>query len=76
MDTVLGVDACRQGWIGVAWSEDGLTAHFAPTIGELAELAGPVAITAIDIPASPPTANARPTTWPGSCSAPASPRSS
>jgi predicted RNase H-like nuclease len=55
MDTVLGVDACRRGWIGVAWSEDGLTAHFAPTIGELAELAGPVAVIAIDIPIGLPT---------------------
>lgn len=50
MDTVLGVDACKTGWVGIAWSGGTVTPHFAPTIAELADLAGPLAVIAIDIP--------------------------
>jgi predicted RNase H-like nuclease len=50
MDTVLGVDACRGGWVGIAWSGASVTAHVAPTIADLAELAGQPAVIAIDIP--------------------------
>jgi predicted RNase H-like nuclease len=50
MDTVLGVDACRTGWVGIAWSGDTVTPHHAPTIAALAEAAGPVSVIAIDIP--------------------------
>ncbi|HEX6360283.1 DUF429 domain-containing protein [Actinophytocola sp.] len=50
MDTVLGVDACRGGWVGVAWSGASVTTHFATTIAELADRAGPLAVIAIDIP--------------------------
>jgi predicted RNase H-like nuclease len=50
MDTVLGVDACKSGWVGIAWSGGTVTPHFAPTIGELADAAGPLAVMAIDIP--------------------------
>jgi predicted RNase H-like nuclease len=50
---VLGVDACRPGWIGITL-EDGVTgAHFAPGIQVLVESAmagGPLAAVAIDIP--------------------------
>lgn len=50
MDTVLGVDACKTGWVGIAWSGDVVTPHFAPTIAELADAAGPVAVIAVDMP--------------------------
>jgi predicted RNase H-like nuclease len=48
--TVMGVDACKNGWIGVRLSDSGLDALFATTIGELAGLAGALAVMAIDIP--------------------------
>jgi predicted RNase H-like nuclease len=50
MDTVLGVDACKTGWVGIAWTGDAVTPHYAPTIGELADAAGPLSVIAIDIP--------------------------
>ncbi len=50
MDTVLGVDACKTGWVGIALSAGRVTPHYAPTIAELVDAAGPVAVIAIDIP--------------------------
>lgn len=50
MDTVLGVDACKSGWVGIAWSGGMVTPRFAPTIAELADAAGPLVAMAIDIP--------------------------
>ena len=51
MNIVLGVDACKTGWVGIAWSGGGtVTPHYAPTIAELADAAGPLAVMAIDIP--------------------------
>jgi predicted RNase H-like nuclease len=50
---VLGVDACRAGWIGIALSGGQARAYFAPGIRELADRAaadGPVLVIAIDIP--------------------------
>jgi predicted RNase H-like nuclease len=50
---VLGVDACRAGWIGIALSGGPARAYFAPGIRELADRAvadGPVLVIAIDIP--------------------------
>jgi predicted RNase H-like nuclease len=50
---VLGVDACRPGWIGITLGDDGTSAHFAPGIQALVEsaaAAGPLAAVAIDIP--------------------------
>jgi predicted RNase H-like nuclease len=50
---VLGVDACRAGWIGIALSGGRARAYFAPGIRELADRAaadGPVLVIAIDIP--------------------------
>jgi len=50
---VLGVDACRPGWIGITLDEGVIRAHFAPGIGALvasAEAGGPLAAVAIDIP--------------------------
>jgi len=50
MDTVLGVDACKTGWVGIAWSGTEVTPHYAETIAELVSAAGPLAVVAVDIP--------------------------
>jgi predicted RNase H-like nuclease len=50
MDTVLGVDACKTGWVGIAWSGGAVTPLFAPTITELVDAAGPLSVIGIDIP--------------------------
>ena len=50
---VLGVDACRAGWVGIALSGGESRAYFAPGIRELADRAaadGPLLVIAIDIP--------------------------
>jgi predicted RNase H-like nuclease len=50
---VLGVDACRAGWVGIGLSGAEARAYFAPGIRELADRAaadGPVTVIAIDIP--------------------------
>ena len=50
---VLGVDACRAGWIGIALSGGEARAYFAPGIRELADRAaadGPPLVIAIDTP--------------------------
>jgi len=50
---VLGVDACRAGWIGIALSGGDPRPYAAPTIRELTEQAtadGPLGVVAIDIP--------------------------
>lgn len=50
---VLGVDACRAGWVGIALSGRETRAYFAPGIRELAGRAaadGPLLVIAIDIP--------------------------
>jgi predicted RNase H-like nuclease len=52
-ERVLGVDACRAGWVAIALSSGGARAYFAPGIAELAGQAaadGPVLVIAIDIP--------------------------
>jgi predicted RNase H-like nuclease len=52
-ERVLGVDACRTGWVGIALSGGEARAYFAPGIQELAGRAaadGPVLVIAIDIP--------------------------
>ena len=56
---MLGVDACKKGWIGIAGD---LRAYFAVTIGELverAEVDGSVAVVGIDIPIGLPERGAR-----------------
>lgn len=50
---VLGVDACKTGWVGVVLDDDQIAALFAPTIAELVSLAdvgGTTQVVAIDIP--------------------------
>ena len=60
---VLGVDACRAGWVGVLLAEDGTTsAVIAARIEHLvraAEAGGPVQVVAIDIPIGLPGAGVR-----------------
>jgi predicted RNase H-like nuclease len=50
---VLGVDACRAGWVGVVLDDTGVTAYAAPIVAGLvtaARVAGELAVVAIDIP--------------------------
>jgi predicted RNase H-like nuclease len=52
-DRVLGVDACKPGWVGLALAGSEVTAYFAVTIDELVasvDADGPPAVVAIDIP--------------------------
>jgi predicted RNase H-like nuclease len=52
-EQVLGVDACKTGWVGIALGGDGASAYFAKTIEELVERAAadnPVAVVAVDMP--------------------------
>lgn len=56
---VLGVDACKKGWVGVA---SDLRAYFAVSIDKLvaaAEAHGSLAVVGIDIPIGLPTAGPR-----------------
>lgn len=59
---VLGVDACRAGWVGVVW--DGVTARplaraDIASLVAAAEQDGPVAVVAVDIPIGLPDAGRR-----------------
>ena len=59
---VLGVDACRPGWIGITVDDGVTSAHFAPGIRALVESAaagGALAAVAIDIPIGLATAGRR-----------------
>ena len=59
---VLGVDACKSGWIGVALSEGTVSAYAAAEIGGLVEEAaadGPLAVIAVDIPIGLPDTGRR-----------------
>jgi predicted RNase H-like nuclease len=59
---VLGVDACKAGWIGIALSQATLNAHAAAGIGDLIEdasSAGPLMVIAIDIPIGLPDTGRR-----------------
>lgn len=61
-DRVLGVDACKTGWVGVALEGAGANAYFAKTIeGLLARAAacGPVAVVAVDMPIGLPDRETR-----------------
>jgi predicted RNase H-like nuclease len=59
---VLGVDACRTGWVGVVLSAGDPSFHFAPDISLLADLAaagGSLDAVAIDMPIGLPDASRR-----------------
>jgi predicted RNase H-like nuclease len=59
MNTVLGVDACKSGWVGIALSGDTVTAHHARRIAALVEQVDEVAVVAIDIPVGLPDSGRR-----------------
>lgn len=48
--TVVGVDACRKGWVIVSLEGGRPTANFVPTIGAIVEVVSDVSTIAIDIP--------------------------
>jgi predicted RNase H-like nuclease len=59
---VLGVDACKAGWLGVVLSDGGPSFHFTPQIGDLldrASMDGSPDAVAIDIPIGLPDASRR-----------------
>ena len=59
---MLGVDACKAGWIGIALSQGALSAYAAAGIDDLIEDAssdGPLAVIAIDIPIGLPDTGRR-----------------
>lgn len=61
---VLGVDACRRGWVGIALGDGRVDAYFAPAPGigdvvEAAAEAGELAVVAIDIPIGLPDKGCR-----------------
>jgi predicted RNase H-like nuclease len=59
---VLGVDACKSGWIGIALSEGMLSVYCAAGIGDLVEQAGgsgPLDVIAVDVPIGLPDAGRR-----------------
>ncbi|WP_149260588.1 DUF429 domain-containing protein [Actinomadura sp. K4S16] len=56
---VLGVDACKAGWVGIAVGAGPLRLHFAPQIDDLVGEAGPVEVVAIDIPIGLPDTGSR-----------------
>jgi predicted RNase H-like nuclease len=59
IERVLGVDACKAGWVGVAMGAGPLELHFAPLIGDLVREAGPTEVVAIDIPIGLPDTGSR-----------------
>ena len=58
--TVVGIDACPAGWVGVALDQSSHSAaFFGRTVGELLDTAPPVALITIDIPIGLPDQGAR-----------------
>jgi len=59
---VLGVDACKAGWVGIALGDGMPVPHFAAGIGELVEMAGAdgwVEVVAVDMPIGLPDSGRR-----------------
>lgn len=59
---MLGVDACKTGWVGIALSQEALGAYAAAEISDLVEHAdsdGPLSVIAIDIPIGLPDTGRR-----------------
>jgi predicted RNase H-like nuclease len=59
---VLGVDACKAGWAGIALSDGTVRAYFAAAISDLAEQAsssGPLDLIAVDMPIGLPDTGRR-----------------
>ncbi|GAA4445719.1 DUF429 domain-containing protein [Actinokineospora soli] len=58
MDRVLGVDACKTGWVGIALGE-AVDAYYAETIADLVAKAGSVCLVAVDMPIGLPDIGCR-----------------
>lgn len=59
---VLGVDACKAGWVGVVFGDDAVTVHVAKAVAALvadAEVGGRLAVIGIDIPIGLPDTGRR-----------------
>jgi len=56
---ILGVDACRAGWVGVVLDGGGVAVHLAATIAELVAPLGELAAIGIDIPIGLPDTGRR-----------------
>ncbi len=59
IERVLGVDACKAGWVGIAVGDGPLGSYFAPLIDDLVREAGPLEVVAIDIPIGLPDTGSR-----------------
>jgi predicted RNase H-like nuclease len=59
MDRVMGVDACRTGWVGIVLEDLEVHAVFGASITALAERAGTADITAVDMPIGLPDDSTR-----------------
>ena len=60
MASVLGLDACKAGWVGIRLHDDQApTAFSASTVAQIVDLAGTVEVVAIDIPIGLPTTGGR-----------------
>jgi predicted RNase H-like nuclease len=52
-ERVLGIDACKPGWIGVTLDDGGTSAYFSTQVSDLAGQAqadGPILVVAVDMP--------------------------
>jgi predicted RNase H-like nuclease len=61
-ERVLGVDACKTGWVGIALGDHGLVPYFAAHIDELLTAAdndGPIQVVGIDMPIGLPDSGVR-----------------
>ena len=59
---MLGIDACKTGWVGIALSQEALGAYAAAEVSDLVEHAGsdgPLSVIAIDIPIGLPDTGRR-----------------
>lgn len=57
--SVVGVDACKGGWIAVELGSDVISAHFLPSIASLASAVPAAEVVAIDIPIGLPETGRR-----------------
>jgi predicted RNase H-like nuclease len=47
---VIGIDACKAGWVGICLNDAEVTAYFAAHIADVVRAAGPLETVAVDIP--------------------------
>jgi predicted RNase H-like nuclease len=58
-DRVLGIDACKGGWVGVVLAGGTVSAHFSPSIADLVTGLGDPATIGVDMPIGLPDAGTR-----------------